>query len=187
MKAAGCVDVTISPESGDQEIVNKVIGKRLDLKRVEDAVSICKKIDLPISCNFVIGMIGENIESINKTLAFAKKLKKLGAYKCNIYIALPFYGTRLYNKAKEQNYLLKDNLELELALLNKEAVIQTPEFSPKDLYKIHGAWMLKTEKEMILRIICNHPIVALKLFLTRPGYIIKYLINNFIIKPIKIK
>jgi radical SAM superfamily enzyme YgiQ (UPF0313 family) len=130
-------------------------------------------------------MVGETLENINRTIEFAKKLKELGAYKCNVYIALPFYGTRLYNEAKSRGYLLKDGLELELALLNKEAVIKTPEFTPEDLYKIQGEWMRKTELEMIKGIIKKSPLSAIKLFVTRPGYITRYLINNFILKPLR--
>ena len=187
MKEAGCIDVTISPETGDQSISDYVIGKRLDLKKVENAVKMCKEINLPISCNFVIGMTGEKIENIEKTLEFAKKLRELGAYKSHLSIAFPFYGTRLYNLSKEKGYLLKDDFELELALLNKEAVIKTPDFDPELLYKIHGNWMRKTELEMIKRIIRRNPLSAAKLFLSRPTYVTKYLVNNFIIKPLKKK
>jgi radical SAM superfamily enzyme YgiQ (UPF0313 family) len=132
-------------------------------------------------------MVGETLENINRTIEFAKKLRELGAYKCNVYIALPFYGTRLYNEAKAKGYLLKDGLELELALLNKEAVIKTPEFTPEDLYRIQGEWMRKTELEMIVGIIKKNPISALKLFLMRPKYVTGYIIRNYIVKPLKQK
>ena len=79
MKEAGASLIYVSPESGSQRVVNEVIKKNLDLKRVEDAVRICQKIGLRIGCFFVIGLPGETKSEIEETVAFAKKLRELGA------------------------------------------------------------------------------------------------------------
>ena len=48
MKAAGCKKIRIAPESGVQRIVNEVIKKNQDLKAVEQAVVLCKKVGIKV-------------------------------------------------------------------------------------------------------------------------------------------
>jgi radical SAM superfamily enzyme YgiQ (UPF0313 family) len=134
MKQAGCSEICVAPESGVQEVVNKVVGKNLDLKKVEEAVTLCKKVGIDVGCFFVIGMPGETKENIKQTIEFGRKLRSLGATSCSFFIASPFYGTRLYNLSKEGGYLTKsDGREIEEGFLSLDAMIKTPEFTPEEI------------------------------------------------------
>jgi magnesium-protoporphyrin IX monomethyl ester (oxidative) cyclase len=188
MKESGCAEVTISPESGDQEVLDKIVGKKLDLKSVENVVKLCKKIGLRVGCNFVIGMVGETKQNIKNTLEFANKLKKMGLDVCNCYIALPFYGTRLYEQAKKSNYLtVKDGEELEYSLLCQDSIIQTPEFTPKDLINFREQIIGTSQLSGIIRIIRSNPRVAINIFLLHPVYVTKYLLKHHLISHIRRK
>jgi magnesium-protoporphyrin IX monomethyl ester (oxidative) cyclase len=68
MKRAGCKKIRVAPESGVQRIVNDIIGKNLDLKKVEEAVVLCKKVGVKVGCFFVLGMIGETKSDIEETV-----------------------------------------------------------------------------------------------------------------------
>ena len=105
MKRAGCKKIRVAPESGVQRIVNEVIGKNLDLKKVEQAVVLCKKVGIKVGCFLVLGMIGETKADIEETIKFAYKLRGLGADSLIFSIAMPLYGTELYEQAKEGGYL----------------------------------------------------------------------------------
>jgi len=182
MKDSGCIGVAISPESGDQEVLNKIVGKNMDLKAVENVVRLCKKIGLRVDCNFVIGMVGETKQNIRNTVDFANKLKGIGLDFSNCYIALPFYGTRLYEQAKKLNYLtVKDGEELEYSLLCQDAVIQTPEFTPNDLKIFREQAVGNSQSKVILNIIRNNPKVAMNMFLLHPVYVTKYLVKHYLI------
>lgn len=108
MRKAGCRRVYVAPESGVQRIVNDVIKKNLDLKKVEEAVASCRKVGIKVACFFVIGLMDETVEDIRASINFAHKLRKLGADKFYFSYAMPLYGTELYTKALEMGLLAED-------------------------------------------------------------------------------
>ena len=134
MKKSGCKKIRVAPESGVQRIVNEVIGKNLDLKKVEQAVVLCKKVGVKVGCFFVLGMIGETKADIEETIKFAYKLRSLGADSLIFSIAMPLYGTALYEQAKEGGYLREGFCDYALAAT--EPLIETPEFSAQDLQEL---------------------------------------------------
>ncbi len=129
MKASGCKKIRIAPESGVQRVVNDVIGKNLDLKKVEQTVVACKKVGIKVGCFFVIGLIGETKADIEETIKFAYKLKRLGADHFIFSIAMPLYGTALYDQAKNGGFL-RDGF-CDYALAATEPLIETAEFSAR--------------------------------------------------------
>ena len=134
MKRAGCKKIRVAPESGVQRVVDEIIGKKLDLKSVERAVALCKKVGIRVGCFFVIGLIGETKEDIKATIDFAYKLRQLGAESFVFSIATPVYGTRLYEQAKQGGFLRECFSDDALAAV--EPLIETPEFSADDLVKL---------------------------------------------------
>ncbi|HMK94491.1 MAG TPA: radical SAM protein [Candidatus Limnocylindrales bacterium] len=136
MKRAGCKKIRVAPESGVQRIVDDVIGKNLDLKTVEQAVVLCKKVGIKVGCFFVLGLIGETKADIEETIRFAYKLRSLGADSLIFSIAMPIYGTPLYEQAKEGGYLKEGFCDYALAAT--EPLIETPEFTADDLRELCG-------------------------------------------------
>jgi anaerobic magnesium-protoporphyrin IX monomethyl ester cyclase len=134
MKKSGCKKIRVAPESGVQRVVNQVIKKNLDLKSVERAVVLCKKVGIKVGCFFVIGLIGETKEDIKKTINFAYKLRRLGADSFIFSIAMPMYGTELYEQAKRGGFLR--DVFSDDALAEAEPLIETPEFSADDLREL---------------------------------------------------
>lgn len=134
MKKSGCKKIRVAPESGVQRIVNEVIGKNLDLKKVEQAVVLCKKVGVKVGCFFVLGMIGETKADIEETIKFAYKLRSLGADSLIFSIAMPLYGTALYEQAKEGGYLREGFCDYALAAT--EPLIETPQFTAQELQEL---------------------------------------------------
>src|SRR3989304_2332592 len=131
MKASGCKKLRIAPESGVQRVVDQVIKKNLDLKEVEKAVVLSKKVGIKVGCFFVIGLIGETKEDILETINYAYKLRRLGADSFIFSIATPLYGTELYEQAKRGGFL-RDCFSDE-ALSAAEPLIETPDFTADEL------------------------------------------------------
>lgn len=142
MKHSGCKRVFVAPESGVQHVVDDIIGKHIDLKRVEEAVKLFKKHGITVDGSFVIGSIGETKKDIWKTIRYALKLKKLGMSKAGIHIATPFYGTKLYDQAVEKQYMNKQMESDEF--FSNNPVIETPEWSRSDLRRLQiiANWMI---------------------------------------------
>ncbi len=134
MKAAGCKKIRIAPESGVQRVVNEVIKKNLDLKSVENAVVLCKRVGIGVGCFFVMGLIGETKKDIEETIAFAYKLRSLGAETFIFSIAMPLYGTAFYEQAKAGGFIREGFCDFALAAT--EPQVETPEFSAKDLQEL---------------------------------------------------
>ena len=134
MKASGCKKIRVAPESGVQRVIDQIIKKNLNLKDVEKAVILSKKVGIKVGCFFVIGLIGETKEDIEETINFAYKLRRLGADSFYFSYATPVYGTELYEQALSGGFL-RDCFSDE-ALAEAKPLIETPEFTADDLLKL---------------------------------------------------
>ena len=131
MKKAGCKRILVAPESGVQRVVDEIINKRQDLKKVEQAVSAARKAGIEVGCFFILGMPGETKEDMKATIAFAHKLRSLGADRFYFSYATPLYGTELYERARRNGFLKSELTDEDLAAV--EPLIETPEFNADDL------------------------------------------------------
>jgi len=142
MKESGCKRVFVAPESGVQRVVTEIIGKNVDLKKIEHAVILFKKHKIIVDGSFVIGLIGETKMDIIRTIFFALKLKRLGMDTAGIHIAAPYYGTKFYEEARERGYLRKD---IDESLLSpKEPLLNTPEWNVSQIKHLHkiADWLI---------------------------------------------
>ena len=134
MKASGCRKIRLAPESGVQRVVDQIIKKNLNLSDVEQAIVWSKKAGIKVGLFFVLGLIGETKEDIEKTIEYAYKLRALGAESFHFSIAMPVYGTELYEQAAKGGYLrpcFSDE-----ALAASEPLIETENFTANDLIEL---------------------------------------------------
>jgi anaerobic magnesium-protoporphyrin IX monomethyl ester cyclase len=167
MRESGCKKIRIAPESGVQRVVNQIIKKNLDLKDVEKAVVLSRKVGIKVGCFFVIGLIGETKEDMKESINYAYKLRKLGADVFHFSIATPVYGTELYEQAKSGGFL-RDGFSDE-ALAAAEPLIETPEFTAEDLRELCAQANLVNQtftRDKLVRAIRN-PKKAIKVVLEK--------------------
>jgi len=105
MQRAGFDVIWITPESGNQRILDEVIDKKFDLRDVEESVRLMKQAGLRVGAAFVIGLPEETRADINDTVTYARKLKRLGVDHFWFSIATPIAGTRLYDTALERGLI----------------------------------------------------------------------------------
>lgn len=105
MRAAGCYRVAFGVENGDQEVLN-LIGKKISLKQVEDAVNNARKVGIKTTGFFMLGGPWDTLETMNKTVAFAIKANPDYA---QFSIATPYPGSELYTIVKNEGRLLIDD------------------------------------------------------------------------------
>ncbi len=134
MARAGCKKIRIAPESGVQNVVDNILKKNLDLNKVEQAVVAARKVGIGVGCFFILGAIGETKQDMKATIAYARKLKKLGADRFYFSYATPLYGTELYEQAKQGGYLRGCFSEDSLAAA--EPLIETKDFTVKELKEL---------------------------------------------------
>lgn len=105
MKKTGCVQMTISVESGSQRVLNEVIFKPLKLETIPPLVKKCRELGIDLGANFVIGNPGETWEEIRQSFRFAEDCDFDVVH---FHIATPLPRTHLYQICKEKNYLPAD-------------------------------------------------------------------------------
>lgn len=100
MKVSGCAKIKIGIESGSQKILNSV-NKKITIEQIKLAVIKIKKIGIPLTAYYMIGLPGETNDDIKQTIALAKWIDA----DCN---SLSIYTP--YRKAS--NFLYHQNIDL---------------------------------------------------------------------------
>lgn len=130
MKEAGCTLVSYGIESGDQNILD-FAHKNLTTEQSIAAVKMTKKSGIETLSYMIIGLPGENWDTIKKTIALAAKLD---SDYTQFSLATPFPGTPLYSYAKENNLIRTGVTWDDFSPINK-AILRTEELDFEELEK----------------------------------------------------
>ncbi len=103
MKAAGLSHICVAIETGDNELRNMVIGKRLKDEQIEKVVRTASKLNLHITAFYIIGMPGETEEKFRKTL---EQIRRLPLNAVAAAFANPLPGTKLYHDCQKNNWAI---------------------------------------------------------------------------------
>ncbi len=147
MKKAGWYFLAFGIESGDQAILDQN-NKGLKLTQVRQVINWCQKIGLQTIGFFIIGLPGETLTSIKKTINFAKSL---ALDEAQFNILTPFAGTQAREMIQNQGRILTNDWQ-------KYNPWSKPVFKLKDL---SPEIMLKKQKQ------------AYRQFYLRPQIILK--------------
>ncbi len=97
MKIAGCTAVSFGVESANPNIL-KTIKKGINLNQIRQAVKMCRRVGISPNASFILGLPGENRDTIKETLALAAELQQEGlAY--GFHVLAPFPGTEVREHA----------------------------------------------------------------------------------------
>lgn len=128
MKDAGCYKINIAVESGNQNTLNNIIKKPLNLSKIGPIIDFCKKIDIGCGVYLIVGMPGDTLEAMWDNYKFARKIKVFDPF---ISVATPYPGSEIYNTCKEKGYLSDDFKFDDLYI--RSFPITTEEWGPKEL------------------------------------------------------
>ena len=133
-KESGCQYLVVAIESAVQRVVDEVVKKRLDLKKVTDLMRYCRECDLRLNAFYVIGLPGETVEEIEFTVRYAMdRYDQLDVYP-TISIAIPLPGTEFFDMTVE-NHLYEGELKYQA---NQ---VVTKEFNPATIKRIYEEGM----------------------------------------------
>ena len=87
--------VSVSAESGDQRVVDEVVGKQLDLADIERVAEDAAAVGVPLLIHWMIGLPGERAVEVNRTLERALSLFDRFGAEPTVQYATPLPGTAL--------------------------------------------------------------------------------------------
>ena len=144
MKSSGCKKISFGLESGSQKILD-LMRKNSTPEMGRKAVTLAKKEGLDVHASFMFGNVGETVDTIKKTISFAKSLNLDNA---TFFITAPFPGTELYNIAKKNGYINEETKWEDFAPITLSApVLIQKNIGQKDLVK----WQKKAFREFYMR------------------------------------
>ena len=154
MKAAGCRELLVGFESGDQAMLHGM-KKRLTLDQSADFVRVAHKAGLAVHGCFVLGLPGETRETMERTMDFALRLD---LDTVQFSAAVPFPGTEFYRICEQNGLLGAQSWADWLDEGEHTSVVEYPGLSKKEI----GHYVDE----------------ALKKFYFRPGYMVKFLLST---------
>jgi len=135
LKKAGCWMIGYGIESGDQAILD-MAKKNTTLKQIEQAIRWTKDVGIEVTAHTIFGLPGETRLSIDKTMKF---LKKMDVDFAQIYCAVPFPGSSLFDLAKRNNWIL-----------NKDWMFFEQNFSVLDIGSINADAVMSLRKKALI-------------------------------------
>jgi len=179
MKKTGCQSVFVGVESGDQYVLDNIIGKSLRLKNVVKFAKMCKKIGLRTGAFYIIGFPGETKENMRNTVDFALMLKRKYDVGMHLLFATPSYGTRLYDECKKNGYIRGSLTPRAFAEVRQNwglPLIETEKFTAIDVKEI-AITALKTYRRLSIINYVKQPRKTLKSVISQPNLVGKFIKN----------
>ncbi len=126
MKEAGCEEVSIGVESADEEVF-RALKKGVTLDDIERSIGILKKTGMKVKGFFIIGLPGDNLRKLGKSLEFIKRTRLDGA---EFGLFVPYPGTEASEWARKNGRALRDYKEgVHFGADSIRPVFETEEFS----------------------------------------------------------
>lgn len=133
MKQAGCHSLIFGVETKNDRILEKH-NKQITAQDSKNAFGLCKKVGIKASAYIMIGLPGENRESILESIKF---VKELGAEYVSFNIATPRIGTKFRNEIIKNNLYTSGPLDVLDSSLSFP-IMGTDELSAQEIWQIRN-------------------------------------------------
>jgi len=131
MAGSGCYSVTLAIESGNQDVLKRLMRKPVNLQKVPGLVKEIRRNGMLAKGFFMLGYPGETKETISQTVACAKALELDWAF---FFITTPLPYTEMYQTALRDGYIQIGDFNPLTSL--HESIIRTPEFTNEYLAQV---------------------------------------------------
>ncbi len=142
MKEAGCYRVNLALESGNQEVLDKIIHKPVKLKDVPRLVKLIRKEKVDIVTFLVVGNISkdrvETIKEIRDSFRFCRKIKTIP----HVSYLQAYPGSETLEVAEEKGYLVPGFDWDQLMSIKQQ--LTTPEWTHEELARVVEEERVKT-------------------------------------------
>ena len=149
MKKAGCEVLSYGFESGSQKILD-IMKKGTKVEQAEKAIFLTRKAGITVQGSFMMGMIGENEETVKETIDFIKRTRlKLHRF----FFTTPYPKTPLYEIAKKMNRIPKneDNYVNSLGEMYNTLLVNLTDMTDEELKNLKEKAEREIKKNFTLR------------------------------------
>lgn len=178
MKQAGCRELFLAVESGNQGVLNNVIRKGTSLDYCLIIAQYCRKLRMKANAFYVIGFPKETIDNIRETFSFALRLLRHCDVIPIILYSVPLPGTELYDICLKEGYITKDFFKNNLYAENKihgEPCFSTKDFTREEIINEVNRFRARLTRELILYFL-RHPFFSLRRIVNKPRLMKRFLI-----------
>ena len=131
MKKAGCRELLVGFESGDQDILSRA-NKNETIDDARTFMELARDANIDVHGCFVLGLPGETKESMEKTIQFAIGL---GLHTVQFSEAVPFPGTPYFDYCKEEGLLKAERWDEWLQQGEQSTVVSYPGLDKKAIHE----------------------------------------------------
>ena len=129
MKQAGCWLIAFGVESGSQKVLDNV-NKDAKVEQARETLNLCNRLGIKTWAYFIIGLPGENKQTVRETIDFAKS--------CPIdialfHVAMPYAGTEFYFQSVANGWL--NTSDWKHFDMNDSAVVEYEDFTADEILK----------------------------------------------------
>lgn len=132
MKEAGCYEVRMGVEAGNDDIRNRVYKRNMSRSEIQNAISVIKKNGLQLRLQFILGAPYENIDMMRESFEMAKKADPDYAL---FPILVPLPATEIKRVCEEEGLIEKKQLE-HFQDMYSEPVVRTKFTSRNEIKKL---------------------------------------------------
>ncbi len=151
MRKSGCVEVGVGIESGSQRILDTV-NKGETVKKNMDAIKLCHSAGIRVKGFFIIGLPGENRESIKETINF---LEEAELDDLDVTVYTPYPGSLIYKNKDRFDINFTDDYEhawFKGRPGNYKTKISTRAFSSDDIIKLRNSIEKRFKKRQKIKV-----------------------------------
>ncbi len=130
LKAAGCEQIWVGVESGDDHLRNAILKKQLPRQTIVDAFRLIKKYDMKSRAFNMIGVPYETCETAEKTIALNKEIS--ADMKC-LTVFRPYPGTELYDLCRKNGWISNRQVHG----YYEDSILDQPSMAKDDVYFYH--------------------------------------------------
>ncbi len=141
-KKAGFWLIFYGVENGNQEMLNRM-KKGLKVEEIKRAFELTHKVGLKTIASFIIGLPGENKDTIKDSITLFKEIKP---HSVGFSVAIPFPGTELEREVIEKGHLLSQNYD---EYSPDNCVVRTDNLTKEDIERCSGIVNTIIQKEYI--------------------------------------
>jgi anaerobic magnesium-protoporphyrin IX monomethyl ester cyclase len=137
LKKAGCMELKIGVEVGNDYIRTKVLKRNMSKEQIIDAFRLCDKYGIKTSSFNMIGIPFETEKNIKETIALNRKIKP---YIMGVSVFRPYPGTELYDICKKNKWMSNRKIN---SYFEDVSILNLPTISPKKISYYHKIFKLE--------------------------------------------